>query len=183
MDKAAAATWPVPVAEILPAVVVPDRKLPTTPEPAAIEVPLVALFASVAGTFPAAFVPKYMTGFVAEFAGVAPNTEVAVCPAAVEGADEILAATTVVSSAVPAPDRLIVIGIVTDSPTRAVGIVPTVMLEIVAALADATPVRTPNPNAATVTSAMRLKVVFVDICFLSISRSREFPSFGLKLIF
>jgi hypothetical protein len=28
--------------------------------------------------------------------------------------------------------------------------------------------RTPKPNAATVTSAMRLKVVFVDICFLSI---------------
>ena len=27
---------------------------------------------------------------------------------------------------------------------------------------------TPKPNAATVTSAMRLKVVFVDICFLSI---------------
>jgi hypothetical protein len=30
---------------------------------------------------------------------------------------------------------------------------------------------TPKPNAATVTSAMRLKVVFVDICFLSISQS------------
>jgi hypothetical protein len=36
----------------------------------------------------------------------------------------------------------------------------------------------PKPNADTVTSAMRLKVVFVDICFLSISRSEEFPPLG-----
>jgi hypothetical protein len=37
---------------------------------------------------------------------------------------------------------------------------------------------TPRPKAATATSATRLKVVFVDICFLSISRSREFPPVG-----
>jgi len=48
--------------------------------------------------------------------------------------------------------------------------------------AGATEVNTPKPNAATVTSAMRLKVVFVDICFLSISRSREFLPFGFELI-
>jgi hypothetical protein len=114
---------------------------------------------------------------------VAPNTEVAVWPPAVLGALETLAATTEVSFAVPAPDRLIVIGIVTDSPTRAVGIVPTVMLDTVAALAVATPVSIPNPNAATVTSATRLKVVFVDICFLSISQDQEFPELGLKLKF
>jgi hypothetical protein len=42
--------------------------------------------------------------------------------------------------------------------------------------------RRPKPNAATVTSAMRLKVVFVDICFLSISRTEEFPQFGLNQI-
>jgi hypothetical protein len=36
----------------------------------------------------------------------------------------------------------------------------------------------PKPREATATSAMRLKVVFVDICFLSISRSREFPPVG-----
>jgi len=35
--------------------------------------------------------------------------------------------------------------------------------------------RVPKPKAATVASAMRLKVVFVDICFLSISRTKEFP--------
>jgi hypothetical protein len=47
-----------------------------------------------------------------------------------------------------------------------------------AALAGATEVKTPVPKAATATSAMRLKVVFVDICFLSISRSEEFPLLG-----
>jgi hypothetical protein len=36
----------------------------------------------------------------------------------------------------------------------------------------------PKPREATATSATRLKVVFVDICFLSISRSREFPPIG-----
>jgi hypothetical protein len=46
------------------------------------------------------------------------------------------------------------------------------------ALAGATELNTPKPKAATVASAMRLKVVFVDICFLSISRSREFPPVG-----
>jgi len=54
--------------------------------------------------------------------------------------------------------------------------------DVATALAGATDVKTPKPNAATVTSATRLKVVFVDICFLSISRSREFPSFGFELI-
>ena len=37
---------------------------------------------------------------------------------------------------------------------------------------------TPKPNAATATSATRLKVVFVDICFLSISRLSDDPSAG-----
>jgi hypothetical protein len=36
----------------------------------------------------------------------------------------------------------------------------------------------PKPNAATATSAMRLKVVFVDIYFLSISRLSDDPSAG-----
>jgi hypothetical protein len=48
--------------------------------------------------------------------------------------------------------------------------------------AGATEVRTPKPKAATVTSAMRLKVVFVDICFLSISQDQEFPELGFELI-
>jgi hypothetical protein len=48
----------------------------------------------------------------------------------------------------------------------------------VPAVAGATDVRTPKPREATATSATRLKVVFVDICFLSISRSEEFPPLG-----
>jgi hypothetical protein len=38
----------------------------------------------------------------------------------------------------------------------------------------------PKPNADTATSAMRLRSVFVDICFLSISQSREFPNLGFE---
>jgi hypothetical protein len=38
----------------------------------------------------------------------------------------------------------------------------------------------PKPNADTATSAMRLRSVFVDICFLSISRVREFPALGFE---
>ena len=41
---------------------------------------------------------------------------------------------------------------------------------------DGTTDITPKPNAATVTSAMRLKVVFVDICFLSIVELRTIRS-------
>ena len=39
---------------------------------------------------------------------------------------------------------------------------------------DGTELRTPIPNAATATSAMRLKFVFVDICFLSLVVTRNF---------
>jgi hypothetical protein len=47
-----------------------------------------------------------------------------------------------------------------------------------AAFAAGTKVKVPKPKAATATSAMRLKVVFVDICFLSISQGQEFPGLG-----
>jgi hypothetical protein len=46
-----------------------------------------------------------------------------------------------------------------------------------AALEGAAPIR-PKPNADTATSAMRLRSVFVDICFLSISQGQEFPDLG-----
>jgi hypothetical protein len=75
--------------------------------------------------------------------------------------------------------------LVAATPRRAAPEVPAVIVVVddgTVALAGATEVNTPKPNAATVTSATRLKVVFVDICFLSISRSREFPSFGLNQI-
>jgi hypothetical protein len=46
----------------------------------------------------------------------------------------------------------------------------------VMAAVDGTIDSVPNPTAATATSAMRLKVVFVDICFLSIVDLENFPS-------
>jgi len=114
------------------------------------------------------------------------RTEVAVCPPLRLGADVIFAATTIVSLAAMAAAVLIVTGTVTVSPTRAVGIVPTAIDEIVlpvpAAAVAGTADNPPNPSATTATSAMRLKVVFVDILFLSVSREWEFPSLGLKLI-
>jgi hypothetical protein len=53
---------------------------------------------------------------------------------------------------------------------------------VATALAGVTDVRRPKLKAATVTSATRLKVVFVDICFLSISQDQEFPELGFELI-
>ena len=60
-------------------------------------------------------------------------------------------------------------------PDTTAGTVPNVIPVGATALAGATADIVPKPKAATVTSAMRLKVVFVDICFLSISRTKEFP--------
>jgi hypothetical protein len=81
-------------------------------------------------------------------------------------------------------------GIETTWPTRYVYEVVVVVIvatvrtivspETMAALAGATELRTPKPREATATSATRLKVVFVDICFLSISRDRESPALGFE---
>ena len=71
---------------------------------------------------------------------------------------------------------------VTVSPTTArpaVG-VPIVAGAIAALAAGVTTVdKSPVASAATATSAMRLKDVFVDICFLSTSQDQEFPALGL----
>jgi hypothetical protein len=66
------------------------------------------------------------------------------------------------------------------TPTREADDVPAVIEVTAESAADAgaTEVRTPKPREATATSATRLKVVFVDICFLSISRVLEFPELG-----
>jgi hypothetical protein len=72
--------------------------------------------------------------------------------------------------------------VVLRRPAEGVAIVTEVISVLSISDADAdgatTTERPPKPKAATVTSAMRLKVVFVDICFLSISRVREFPDLG-----
>jgi hypothetical protein len=47
------------------------------------------------------------------------------------------------------------------------------------ALAGAIDVKTPSPSDATATTAMRLKFVFVDICFLSIVEKGTFPNSAL----
>jgi hypothetical protein len=71
---------------------------------------------------------------------------------------------------------------VTVSPTTArpaVG-VPIVAGAIAALAAGVTTVvNRPVASAATATSAMRLKDVFVDICILSTSQEQEFPALGL----
>jgi hypothetical protein len=80
---------------------------------------------------------------------------------------------------------VILIEVVTGVPTRAglvsavaeIAVIAASSCADVSALEGATDIE-PRPKAATATSATRLKVVFVDICFLSISRSEEFPPVG-----
>jgi len=94
---------------------------------------------------------------------------------------EVTRTTTVKVSFASVIGAVIVNGMFEVDPTAKVGIVPTeIAVGVIspAALAGDTEVKTPKPKAATATSATRLKVVFVDICFLSISRSREFPPVG-----
>ena len=97
------------------------------------------------------------------------------------GADVTRATTVIESLVVDVPAGSVnVTGIFEAVPDANVGSVPKVIEDGATAEAGATEVKTPNPKAATVTSAMSLKVVFVDICFLSISRVREFPDLGLN---
>jgi hypothetical protein len=55
-------------------------------------------------------------------------------------------------------------------------VAPAVVVNVTAETAadDGIAERTPKPNAATATSAMRLKFVVVDICFLSLVVTRNF---------
>jgi hypothetical protein len=52
---------------------------------------------------------------------------------------------------------------------------------VIAAFAEPTD-KTPMPNVATTTSAIRLKYVFVDICFLSLVVSETFSNTAGKEI-
>jgi hypothetical protein len=73
--------------------------------------------------------------------------------------------------------------VVANTPARAGLETPTEIDEAVRAAAAAfaaTVLSPPKPKATTATSATRLKVVFVDICFLSISQDQEFPELGLS---
>jgi hypothetical protein len=97
---------------------------------------------------------------------------------------EVTRATIVIESVattVPA-GNVNVTGIDEVDPAANAGTVPNVIELGATAVAGATEDRTPKPNEATATSATRLKVVFVDICFLSISQDQEFPVLGFELI-
>ena len=97
------------------------------------------------------------------------------------GAEITFAATVTVSPETLAAAKFTVTVVVVATPTREGVEAPTdteLGVRADAALAGATEVNTPKPREATATSATRLKVVFVDICFLSISRSRESPPVG-----
>jgi hypothetical protein len=73
-------------------------------------------------------------------------------------------------------------GITTVEPTTALPsagvIVPRDVVYVNTAAFEGATDNIPKPNEATATSATRLKVVFVDICFLSFSRDRESPDLG-----
>ena len=94
------------------------------------------------------------------------------------GADTTFATTT--NESVPttvAAGKVKVTGVLHAAPTRHVGTVPTVIEVASRGVADAgaTALTKPKPKVETATSAMRLRVVFVDICFLSLVDPRAFP--------
>jgi hypothetical protein len=125
--------------------------LPTTPAPV-----------------PAAFVAAEIAPIAIE--EVAPVTLVVIAPVTVTASSVAPA----VNPAVRLPTA------VEDVPPNGASTVAaaTVSVPVAAVIAavEGTIESVPNPSAATATSAMRLKVVFVDICFLSIVDLENFPS-------
>jgi hypothetical protein len=71
-----------------------------------------------------------------------------------------------------------VLALVAYAEVAAHGVVP-VDAATNSALAGAIDVNTPSPSDATATTAMRLKFVFVDICFLSIVEKGTIPNSAL----
>ena len=72
------------------------------------------------------------------------------------------------------PTVIVAAVVESDVPVVAVpsATVVVVALRLITAAFDGATERTPRPKAATATSAIRLKVVFVDICFLSVVELR-----------
>jgi len=136
----------------------------------------VKVTARVALTAPAARAALMESPEVAEVAAVLVTAvEAAIVTAGTDGEPVglvVIAAVKVAVSVVAAvavkPATDVVLATVSIS-TVCVAVVVRVRADTVAD-AGATDVSTPKPNAATKTSEIRLKVVFVDICFLSISR-------------
>jgi hypothetical protein len=104
---------------------------------------------------------------------VVPGTNFAVATVIAVGiAVPVSTGVTVTVSAVVAAELIVAVIVnVTAVPTAPVASAESVTIAVpVEAAVDGTTATRLRPNAATATSAMRLKVVFVDICFLSISR-------------
>jgi len=94
------------------------------------------------------------------------------------GAD-LTAKVTETESALPPSSKalMLIVAAVVESeraPVSAPVASAVVTLSVPTIACDGATERTPRPNAATATSAMRLNVVFVDICFLSIVDLRNF---------
>jgi hypothetical protein len=97
----------------------------------------------------------------------------------VDGFNSRYANATVNESAEPTVEvqpKVIVAAVVLSAKSVVAAPFVTVVVKPATPADDGTVERTPKPNAATVTSAMRLKVVFVDICFLSIVDLRTIRS-------
>ena len=88
----------------------------------------------------------------------------------------VLIAVIVTESETFVVTKLLVKTAVADSP-KVIESVAESIVRVFATTAedDGTMESIPKPKAATATSAMRLKVVVVDMCFLSISQTMEVP--------
>jgi hypothetical protein len=147
-------------------------------------VPLITVFETTVAEAAAGvvIVPRFVVAVSVAVVLAAPAMIAAVEPA---GFDTTVKVTVAVSLAAIAV-CVIVTGTTVATPTRLGPNVPTVTAEVVTAAAfEGTAETIPKPKAATATSAMRLKVVFVDICFLSISReirTIRVPALGNKCL-
>jgi hypothetical protein len=155
----------------------------------------------VAGAKPVLYEPEPVAGFAqnidpavvsaletaVEAIALVPGTAFFIVEKEAAGAETTRATMLRVSVTAKPVGKLNVTGMICMTPARAPVTFATVIVDGLATVgtaeAGATELRTPIPKAATATSATRLIVVFVDICFLSISRDWEFPILGLKLKF
>jgi hypothetical protein len=81
----------------------------------------------------------------------------------------------------PTKPAIVKVAAVDESDLAAVEVpLTTVTVRPETAACEGTELSTPRPNAATATSAMRLKFVVVDICFLSIVVSKYFLEAALR---
>jgi hypothetical protein len=141
-----------------------------------VDVTVLVAFAKVQ---PVGFEPLVMLASLAVVVAVP-----AAATASVEAAGfEVIVKVKVITSSEPVDDAAPVVvteitgdvSVVPTVPVVAAGVLTETAVIAAAALAGATETR-PKPNADTATSAMRLRSVFVDICFLSLVDPRTIRS-------